>query len=135
MRPGISDCRLPPARRVSSKLTVESFGKIVVVDQADDRFDFFSVARIEHACRHTQNAAKFLGDLGVAQQDWIIHRLRIAVHVETLALHPWLDDLRTFVIHIHTKDHQALGAILLIEIYEPGYLGTAWSAPGSPEIH
>ena len=33
-----------PCNAPKSKLTVESFGKIVVVDQADDRLDFLSVA-------------------------------------------------------------------------------------------
>jgi hypothetical protein len=32
-----------PREELDSKLTVESFGKIVVVDQADDRLDLLSV--------------------------------------------------------------------------------------------
>ena len=53
---------------------------------------------------------------------WITHRLGMTVHVETLALHIRLNDFVSFIIHGDAKDHQPLGAILLVELDQPGYL-------------
>src|SRR4029077_7845921 len=100
-----------------------------------DSLDSFSVAGIQHACRHAQNAPKFVGNLGIADEDLVVHGFRIAIHVEMLALYPWLNDFGAFVIHSHAEDHKPLRAVFLMELDQPRYFRAAWRAPGSPEVY
>src|SRR5262249_29124489 len=121
--------------QASLELALDQMDDLVMIHQTDDRPHLLAVPRDQDARGQTDDPAKLVSDVVVAQHDRIIYRRGLAVHIEAFILHEGPDNLLAPVVHGHAQNDEAARTVLLLKFDHPGNLHAAGLAPSGPEVH
>src|SRR5262249_43304116 len=129
----LGDRRLIPEPPLQSRF--DGFRELLRRDGAGHPLQLFAVLGDQHAGRVADQAAELVGGFFVGDENRIVHRQLLALHVEAHLIDPRRHDTLALFIHGQPENDEALLAVFLLHLDERGDFAEAGGAPGGPKIH